>query len=93
MCDAQPSKPKLVEKLIRNLKFATKKLEKGLFVATAKLVFELYERNDPFWGKTPLLPLKFTHFNLVKVAWHKCLVAAPRLMPKPAQIKADEWAS
>lgn len=44
------SKPKLVEKLIRNLKFATKKLEKGLFVATAKLVFELYERNDPFFG-------------------------------------------
>jgi hypothetical protein len=50
MCDAQPSKPKLVEKLIRNLKFATKKLEKGLFVATAQLVFELYERNDPFFG-------------------------------------------
>jgi len=39
-----------VEKLIRNLKFATKKLEKGLLVATAQLVFEFYERNDLFFG-------------------------------------------
>jgi hypothetical protein len=82
-----------VEKLIRNLKFATKKLEKGLFVATAQLVFELYERNDPFLGKTPLLPLKFIHLNLVKVAWNKCLVAAPHIMSKPALIKAYEYAS
>ena len=62
MCDAQPSKPKLVEKLIRNLKFATKKLEKGLFVATAKLVFELYERNDPFLGQNAAFTIEIHTF-------------------------------
>ncbi|MDG1258911.1 MAG: hypothetical protein P8O08_16045, partial [Paracoccaceae bacterium] len=46
-----------------------------------------------FLGKTPLLPLKFIHLNLVKVAWNKCLFAAPHIMSKPALIKAYEYAS